>query len=325
MFQLKALAKKLKIQRMTDIKTYGMSERADHLDFDIRSQLVRPPLVRPHRHEYFQIQINLQGDTEQNVAGTVRPFRRGYLSFILPYRVHVIPHPDGSRYVIINMAQQFLRPGLDVDPLDLEDVPLSRAPELAPFLFQEYADFYFSDEEFPEVEMLLEKMMFENSKRRFGSVEMIRGLMLQLIGMTCRKFEAELLRLSAGQAQRGSRLASLQRAVRYIREHLAGEITLADAAAAAFLSPNYLAHLLKKETGKTFTDLVTERRLEFAQELLSHSSQRIASVAHASGFADEAYFSRRFRQRFGQTPRAYRDSLSAKISGGRLKDDGRVC
>ncbi len=84
--------------------------------------------MRPHRHEYFQIQISLQGDTEQNVAGTVRPFRRGYLSFILPYRVHVIPHREGSRYVIINMSQQFLRPGLDVDPLDLEDVPLSRAP-----------------------------------------------------------------------------------------------------------------------------------------------------------------------------------------------------
>ena len=41
---------------MNSIKTYGMSERADHPDFDIRSQLVRPPLVRPHRHEYFQIQ-----------------------------------------------------------------------------------------------------------------------------------------------------------------------------------------------------------------------------------------------------------------------------
>ena len=77
------------------------------------------------------------------MAGTVRPFRRGYLSFILLYRVHVIPHPEGSRYVIINMAQQFLRPGLDVDPLDLENVPLSRAPELAPFSFQEYADSWF--------------------------------------------------------------------------------------------------------------------------------------------------------------------------------------
>ena len=300
---------------MSNIKTYGMSERADRLDFDIRSQLVRPPLVRPHRHEYFQIQISLQGDTEQNVAGTMRPFRRGYLSFILPYRVHLIPHPEGSRYVIINMAQQFLRPGLDVDPLDLEDVPLSRAPELAPFLFQEYADFYFDDTAFAEVETLLEKLAAENAHRRFGSVEIIRGLMLQLLGMTCRKFEADLLRLSAGQAQQGSRRASLQRAVRYIREHLAGEVTLADAAAAAFLSPNYLAHLLKKETGKTFTDLVTERRLEFAQEQLAHSSQRIASIAHASGFVDEAYFARRFRQRFGVTPKAYRDSVCARISG----------
>ncbi len=305
----------LKIPAMTDIKTYGMSERADHLDFDIRSQLVRPPLVRPHRHEYFQIQISLQGDTEQNVAGTVRPFRRGHLSFILPYRVHVIPHPEGSRYVIINMSQQFLRPGLDVDPLDLEDVPLSRAPELAPFLFQEHTDFYFSEDEFPEVEALLEKLAFENAHRRFGSIEMIRGLMLQLISLVCRKYEAELLRFSASQAQQGSRRASLQRAVRYIRDHLAGEVTLADAAAAAFLSPNYLAHLLKKETGKTFTDLVTERRLEFAQEQLAHSGQRIASIAHASGFADEAYFARRFRQRFGQTPKAYRDSVRAKISG----------
>jgi len=227
----------------------------------------------------------------------------------------VIPHPEGSRYVIINMAQQFLRPGLDVDPLDLEEVPLSRAPELAPFLFQEYADFYFSEDEFPEIEALLDKLAHENANRRFGSVEIIRGLMLQLIGLTCRKFEAELLRFSAGQAQQVSRRASLQRAMRYIREHLAGDITLTDAAAAAFLSPNYLAHLLKKETGKTFTDLVTERRLEFAQEQLAHSSQRIASVAHASGFADEAYFARRFKRRFGQTPKAYRDSLRAKISG----------
>lgn len=304
-----------RVPLIKDIKTYGMSERADHLDFDIRSQLVRPPLVRPHRHEYFQIQVSLQGDTEQNVAGTLRPFRRGYLSFILPYRVHVIPHPEGSRYVIINMAQQFLRPGLDGDPLDLEDVPLTRAPELAPFLFQEHADFFFSESEFVEVEALLEKLAFENANRRFGSIEMIRGLMLQLIALTCRKFESDLMRLSASQAQQGSRRASLQRAVRYIREHLAGEITLADAAAAAFLSPNYLAHLLKKETGKTFTALVTERRLEFAQELLAHSSQRIASVAHASGFADEAYFARRFRQRFGHTPKAYRDSVRAKISG----------
>ncbi len=137
---------------------------------------------------------------------------------------------------------------------------------------------------FPKVEALLEKLALEKTRTaRFGSIEMIRGLMLQLISLVCRKYEADLLRFSAGQAQRGAAGAPACSArCATSRDHLAGEVTLADAAAAAFLSPNYLAHLLKKETGKTFTDLVTERRLEFAQEQLAHSSQRIASIAHAS-------------------------------------------
>ena len=70
---------------------------------------------------------------------------------------------------------------------------------------------------------------------------------------------------------------------------------------------NYLAHLLKKETGKTFTDLVTERRMEKAQELLAHTTLRIAEVAEAVGFEDEAYFARRFRQCLKIAPREYRN------------------
>lgn len=310
---------------VTDIKTYSMVERADNLDFDIRAQLVRPPLVRPHRHEYFQIQVCLQGDSEQNVAGTVRPFRRGFLSFILPYRVHLIPHPEGSQYVIVNMSQQFLRPGLDVAPLDLEDVPLTRAPELGPFLFQEHMDFCFSEQAFPEIEALLERLTSENANRRFGSIELMRGLVLQLLALTCRQHGQELLRLAARQAHKGSRNASLQRAMRYVREHLSGEITLADAAAAAFLSPNYLAHLLKKETGKTFTDLVTERRLELAKELLTHSNQPIGSIAQAAGFVDGAYFARRFKQRFGQTPRAYREGMRTRLLGPAAEPQPLAC
>ena len=62
---------------------------------------------------------------------------------------------------------------------------------------------------------------------------------------------------------------------------------------------------------RSFTELVTERRLERAQELLANTAARIAEVAYASGFADEAYFTRRFRQWYGMSPRAYRDSVRA--------------
>ncbi len=307
------------VVNLRSIKTYGMAETAEHLDFDIRAHdaehahSARSAQTRPHRHDYFQIQISIAGTTDQTVGGSLRTFRRGYLSFILPYRVHFIPHPQGSQYVVINFSQRFLFPGLDIDPLDLEDVPLARAAELAPFLFQEYLDFCFDDAEFAEITLLVSCLSQENAARRFGSLELIRGLLLQLIALVCRKHESEILRLAASQAQQTSRREALQRVTRHIRAHLAEEIVLADAAAAAFLSPNYLAHLLKKETGKTFTELVTERRMERAMELLANTATRIAEVAYASGFADEAYFARRFRQWRGMSPKAYRESVRASI------------
>jgi AraC-like DNA-binding protein len=82
-----------------------------------------------------------------------------------------------------------------------------------------------------------------------------------------------------------------------------------EVAEAAYLSPNYLSQLLKKQTGLAFVDWLTARRMERARELLAHTVDRVGSVAHSVGFADEAYFTRRFKQRFGVAPTAYRRSM----------------
>ena len=57
--------------------------------------------------------------------------------------------------------------------------------------------------------------------------------------------------------------------------------------------------------------------MERAQELPANTAGRIALVAHAPGFADEAYFTRRFKQWVGISPRAYRDSMRASIAAER--------
>jgi AraC-like DNA-binding protein len=297
------------------VQTYAMEERSEHREFDIRDQNVRAPLTQPHRHDYFQIMVTLEGTAHQTIGGAVRPLRPGTLTFVLPYRVHLVPLPEGSRFVVVNFAQRFLRPELDVNPLDLEDVPISRAPELAPFLYQEYLDFVVEEgRDRDHLLGLLEQMIVENRERRFGSLEILRGKLLQLIGMTCRRHEIELLRLAAARTNSSGRREALLRVSRYIRDNIAQEMSLTDAAAAAYLSPNYLAHLLKKEIGKSFTELVTERRMERAQELLTNTRMRIAEVAHATGFADEGYFTRRFRQWYGSSPRAFRETVHATVS-----------
>lgn len=290
----------------TGIRTYSMLERADHLDFEIRRENGREPLALPHRHEYFQIQINLAGATQQHIGATTRPFEPGMLSFVLPYRMHCVPHPPGSRYYILSFGQRFLRNDLDVDPLDLEDVPLARAPELAPFLAQESMDYRLDGTDLATMLTLCEQMTVENAARGFYSLEMIRAHLLLLIGLVCRRYGSGIEACIVENTSRHGRREALARVIRHIREHLADKLTLDSAAAAAFLSPNYLAHLIKKETGRTFVEIVTERRMERAQELLLNTRIRVSEVAQQVGFGDEAYFSRRFRQVIGVSPMAFR-------------------
>lgn len=86
-------------------RTYAMPERSDRLDFYIRDQASRPAIEEPHKHEYSQIQMNLGGDTEQHISGVCKPFPAGAVAFILPHRLHLIPDPAHSRFMIINFTQ----------------------------------------------------------------------------------------------------------------------------------------------------------------------------------------------------------------------------
>lgn len=89
----------------------------------------QPPL---HRHEYFQIYVNLAGAPS---IGWVRRcgIRPGTLSFIMPLRVHCIRHVEHAEFFVINFRRDFLRPESRIDLLELEDVPIETMPELALF------------------------------------------------------------------------------------------------------------------------------------------------------------------------------------------------
>ena len=292
---------------LSRVPTFGMQQRSDHPDFYIRDKQARPATTTPHRHEYFQIQINLGGDTVQHIGGTVRPFAKRTLAFILPHRLHMIPHPEDGNFVVINFTQEFLLQHFQCDPMDLEDVSINDAPELAPFRFQEHIDFVLGGADFAELESVLRTMRELDQTRRLGSGLILKGQLLQLIGKVCQLYQSELLVLAADKAQQRGRRDALGRVLKYIREHLANpSMNVTDAAAAAFLTPNYLTHLLRKETGSSFFDLVLERRMRLARTHLMHSSEAVSQVAWLCGFADEAYFSRRFRKEHGMPPGQFR-------------------
>lgn len=292
-----------------EIHTYSMVERSDRLDFDIRDQSARAPVTKPHRHEYFQIFANQAGAAPHLLGGRRCESVPRSLIFVLPYRVHLAMVEPGTRYQLINFSSKFLRSDFALSPLQMEEASIAHYPELTPFIYQGWFDFVFDAAEFTYIESLLQRLQIAHGHRTLGTLERARGALLELIGMTTEKFAPQLQSLAEQRVYLQGHTDALRRVLKFIDENLHHDIGLPEVAEAAYLSPNYLSQLLKKQTGLAFVDWLTGRRMERAREMLAHTGERVSAIAHSVGFADEAYFTRRFSQRFGVAPTAYRRSM----------------
>ena len=103
----------------------------------------------------------------------------------------------------------------------------------------------------------------------------------------------------------------VRQAVRYIDANYRKQITLSDMADALQVSPFYLSKLLNNSLHKTFTELVSERRVEASKELLK-SGKRIKEIAYEVGFQGQNYFTKIFKKYTGVTPKMYKNSFNDK-------------
>lgn len=295
-----------------DIRTYKMIERSDRLDFEIRDHTVRPPVTDPHRHEFFQIEANVRGEAHHVISGRRCRYPERSLIFVLPYRVHYAAHELGNPdYYVINFATNFLRPDFDLTPLEMEEAPMAKYPELIPFQYEGHVEFTFDEPQFAHILDILQAMTQLHQKRKLGTAERIRGSLLELIGFAVECHSDQLGALAETRIYMQGRSEALRRVLVFIEANLMNDISLNEVAEAAFVSPNYLSQLLKKQTGMAFVEWLTSRRMERARYLLAHSMDRVSNIANAVGFSDEAYFTRRFKQRFGLSPTEYRKAMQA--------------
>ena len=112
----------------------------------------------------------------------------------------------------------------------------------------------------------------------------------------------------APPGDRGLR-ARLRRAIDYIEANLQNDVTLAELAAVAALSPVYFARQFKLAVGLAPHQYLLKARVSRAKRLLALCELPIAAVALDCGFCHQEHLTRVFRRHCGVTPGAYRASV----------------
>ena len=89
------------------------------------------------------------------------------------------------------------------------------------------------------------------------------------------------------------------------------DVTLAEIADVADLSPYHFARAFKRTTGLTPQQYLMERRIERAKDLLAKADLPIVEVSAQVGFKNQSHFTTFFRRYTSMTPKVWRNARFA--------------
>lgn len=158
-----------------------------------------------------------------------------------------------------------------------------------------------------ELTAILEAMQREQSARR--------DFMDEALNAQARLLTVWLRRAMIAQSP-SERLSTSTRLMQAYAALVARDFTsgrsMAVYARALGVTPTHLTRVSKQASGLTAADLLTERSLHAARDMLEAGDLPIGQIAAALGFGSAAYFSRFVLQHTGLTPSAVRAGASAR-------------
>ena len=249
-----------------------------------------------HRHNYVEIMYMCSGKTVHRMEG--RPpltLQAGELLFLNQNAAHGVDRA-GEEDVGVNfiVLPQFFDYALAL--IGMDNV-------LGKFLLSglrqsggELSCLHFRVSHVPTVQNLVENLVWslvhpQPNARRINQATM-GVLLLQLLNYT------EDLEAASGNGAVLSALREIEENYRTADlTRLAGEL---------HVSLPYLSAAVHRATGRTFKELLLEKRLTKAAELLRETRRTTQDIIFAVGYENTSYFYRVFRARFGVTPKEYR-------------------
>ena len=240
----------------------------------------------PHWHDYFELEIVLEGGGEQIYNNMHYTLGRGSLYLMSFYDFHELTANTDMKVLKLQFNENIL-------PQQLND-----------FLFLSHNRFCCNvdENELSHIIKLFEILKREEKRGGLFSDMLIKNLIAEIIITVIR---------NSSQDKNTAIPTILQRAVSYIHNNFREPLSLREIAKHCNITPNYLGSQFSKKMGISFSDYLNTVRLRYACNLLDGTELSVKEIAFASGYNSVEYFGYAFKKTLGASPLEYRNKKGA--------------
>lgn len=146
------------------------------------------------------------------------------------------------------------------------------------------------------IRTILELMVMEYADRKDDTQRILKSMLRTLLLEIARRYRVERTDIAPKSIA--------EQMLVYMDDH-SDVVTLKEIAARFGYHPNYVSTLLHRETGKKFTEILLEKRMERAVLLMKNTMLSIEEISVLLGYSDQSNFYKAFREYYGTTPRDY--------------------
>jgi len=257
-----------------------------------------PPMVY-NKRAYYKISL-INGRNRAEYADKVIEIETSALLFGTPkVPYNWIPYDWNQSGYFCIFTEEFLLPAKTGVVLD--ELPIFRAGG--------YPVFQLTEEDTKEINSLFRKMYKELSSGYAYKYDLLRTYTLELIHYGQKLQPATALYSTHNASARVSSLFAELLERQFPIESPQQKLrlrTAKDYADRLAVHVNHLNKVLKENTGKTTTDLISGRIVQEAKILLKQTDWNVSEIAYCLGFEEVAHFSNFFRKQTTLSPLAFR-------------------
>ena len=288
---------------MNNFKTISISDLINQPNkpvaflVDRFEDMVEPENIEfPHKHNFYEILLITKGKSKHNIDFKMYTISENTLFFISPGQLHLFEEWKNIKGFVILFTEQFFLQIFQNKNILFE---LSYLDNLYqnPFLKLTKGNKLI-------IEPILDLLCQECSSIE-QSTETIQALLLILLRRIQKLFAAKNHQNNIKQ-----QIVVFKQFKKMVELNFAKNLTVSNYASQLNISTHQLNAFLKVTSGKTSTEIIRERIILEAQQLLNFSELTVSQIADQLGFDDSSYFARYFKKQVGLSPIDFRKNIS---------------